>query len=218
MPAYPDRDTLRLRAPDRRTPAQAAALARRELARRPAATLADVSLAAADRALVGFQERYPGVAERFHAGVLWSCAHGHAQPAGKPTRRPCGWCLARAWSRRYGGPAPRVDQLGRLLVGDPCPNCQAALSSRPPATRPRSAARSTKPAARSSTSTTSRTSTARAATGRSAPAMVAAATRASLTAAAAGQLSPELAAENAEALRRMGIDPAGWPHLTRARP
>src|SRR5215207_211985 len=100
MPAYPDRDTLRLRAPDRRTPAEAVALAARELARRPAATLADVRLAPADRALVSFGERYPGVAERFHPGVLWSIAHGHAQPAGKPTRRPCGWCLALAYTRR----------------------------------------------------------------------------------------------------------------------
>jgi hypothetical protein len=211
MPAYPDRDTLRLRAPDRRTPAQAAELVRRELARRPAATLADVSLAPADRALISFHERYPGVAERFHAGVLWSCAHGHAQPAGKPTRRPCGWDLARAWSRRYEGPALRVDQLGRLLLGDPCPSCQAALGWRPPAPPKR---RSTRSRTASSRKLAARTSTTR----RSAPAELVAAAGVGLTAAAGGPLSPDRAAYNRAALRRMGMDPAKAPHLTRPRP
>ena len=44
MPIYPDDQTLRLRAADRRTPAEAVALTARELARRPAATRADVRL------------------------------------------------------------------------------------------------------------------------------------------------------------------------------
>jgi hypothetical protein len=211
MPAYPDRDTLRLRVPDRRSPAEAAELARRELARRPAATLTDVRLTPADRALVSFRERYPAVAERFHAGVLWSCAHGHARPAGKPTRRPCGWCMARAWSRRYGGPALRIDQLGRLLLGDPCPSCQAALGWRPLAPPKRRTPRSRtaslrKPAAKTSTVAASRT------------------LRVPLPprplVAAAGPPSAGItaatAAYNREALDRMGIDPARYPHLTRA--
>jgi len=210
MPATPDRDTLRLRRPDRRPAAEAVTLARRELARRPAATLADVRLSAPDRALVSFGERYPGVAERFHPGVLWSAAHGHGHPGQRPTRRPCGWDLARAWQRRHGGPAPRVDQLGRLLLGDPCPSCQAALGWRPPA-RPRPRSSST---ARGRTSgNQARTSPARTSTRRPAPAELV-----GLTAAAGGPLSPEWAAYNRAALRRMGMDPAKAPHLTRARP
>jgi hypothetical protein len=171
MPAQPDDRTIRLRAPDRRTPAEAVALTRRELARRPAATLADVRLAPPDRALVSFGERYPAVAERFHPGVLWSAAHVSGQPRPGPARRPCGWCVARAWAKRRGGPALRVDQLGWLLLGDPCPGCQAALGWHPPAPpRPRPAAlpRSTrttrtsaKATARTSTSTRPRTSPAR---------------------------------------------------------
>jgi hypothetical protein len=170
MPATPDRDTLRLRAPDRRTPAEAVALARRELARRPAPTLADVSLAPADRALVSFRERYPAVAERFHAGVLWSAAHVPGQPRPGPARRPCGWCLARAWAKRRGGPALRVDPLGRLLLGDPCPeSCQAALGWQPPRPKPKPKPRP-RPAARSRPTTMSRTRTSTKAPTRHAPA------------------------------------------------
>src|SRR5215218_3402288 len=100
MPAYPDRDTLRLRAPDRRTLAQLATLARRELARRPAPTLADVRLAPADRALAMFQANYPAAFERAHAGVWWAVAHGSSPPpAGRAARCPCGWCLARAYAK-----------------------------------------------------------------------------------------------------------------------
>jgi hypothetical protein len=214
MPIYPDDQTLRLRAADRRRPAEAVALTARELARRPAATRADVRLAPADRALVSFRERYPAVAERFHPGVLWSAAHGHAQPAGKPTRRPCGWDLARAWSRRHGGAAPRVDRLGRLLLGDPCPSCQAALGWHPPKPQPKPARRSSKPAARkrAGSSTAARSSTPTRAKGGSrtvrVPALLAAAHPAGVTAAQAKY--------NREAMRRLGMDPATAPHLTRA--
>jgi hypothetical protein len=205
MPATPDRDTLRLRRPDRRPPAEAVALARRELARRPAATLADVRLSAPDRALVSFRERYPAVAERFYAGVLWATAHGHAHP-GQPARHPCGWDLARAWSRRYGGPALRVDPLGRRLLGDPCPGCQAALGWHPPKPKPKP-----KPAARTSRSTRTRSSAARTSTRRPAAA-------AALVASTRPRLSRKRAAENAAACWRMGMDPARWPHLTRPAP
>jgi hypothetical protein len=164
MPATPDRDTLILRAPDRRTPTQLAELARRELAPRPrsrdlAPTFADVGLSPADRRLVSFRERYPAAFERVHAGVWWAVAHGLGQPSGQPGRCPDGWCLARAYAKHHRLPAPRVDQLGRLLLGDPGPRYQAALGWRPPAKpkpRPRPAARSVgsataRAAARSST-------------------------------------------------------------------
>jgi hypothetical protein len=214
MPATPDRDTLRLRRPDWRTPAEAVALTRRELARRPRPTLADVRLTPADRALVSFRGRYPAVAERFHAGVLWSAAH--AQPAGKPTRRPCGWDLARAWSRRYGGPALRVDQLGRLLLGDPCPSCQAALSWRPPAPpRPR-----VRPAARPRSTSTIKTSAkapARSSTsGGSRSVRVPARALAAAAGHPAGGVTAVQAAYNRAAMRRLGMNPATAPHLTRA--
>jgi hypothetical protein len=220
MPAIPDRDTLRLRAPDRRTPAEAVALARRELdpSRRPLApTFADVRLRPADRRLASFRERYPGVAERFHPAVLWSIAHGHAQPAGKPTRRPCGWCMALAYTRqdrKPAMPALRVDPIGRLGLGDPCPSCQVALGWRPPAPpRPKSKPKPKHRTARSSKRPAARSSTRR----RAAPADVGPATVAA-AAAAAGRLSPKRAAENAAACRRMGMDPARYPHLTRAHP
>jgi hypothetical protein len=170
MPDTLDRDTLVLRAPDRRTPGQLAELARRELAPRPrsrdlAPTFADVGLSRADRRLVSFRERYPAAAERVHAGVWWAVAHGLGHPGGRPGCCPDGWCLARAYAKRHRLPAPRVDQLGRLLLGDPGPRCQAALGWRPPARPkpkppPMPAARSTatKAAARPSTTTRHATS------------------------------------------------------------
>jgi hypothetical protein len=147
MPAQPDHDTLRLRRPDRRTPAQLAALVLRELAPRPpsrdlAPTLADVGLSRADRRLASFRERYPAAAERLADGVLWAVAHGHRQPAGRPTRRPCGWDLARAHTRGHRQPPPRVDQAGRLALGDPCLSCAVALGWTPtPTPRPKPVAR-----------------------------------------------------------------------------
>jgi hypothetical protein len=139
MPAYPDRDTLRLRRPDRRTPAELAALARRELARRPAATRWDVSLRPPDRALAMFRANYPAAAERFHPAVLWVAAHDHPRPASPrgPERCPGRWCLALAWVKRYGGPALRVDPIGRALLGDPGPKCAAAVGWQPPKPKPK---------------------------------------------------------------------------------
>jgi hypothetical protein len=147
MPAQPDRDTLHLRALDRRTPDQLAALVVRELAPRPpsrdlAPTLADAGLSRADRRLRSFAERYPGPAEALADGVLWAVAHGHHQPAGRPSRYPCGWDMARSYARRHAQPPPRVDQAGRLLLGDPCPPCAVALGwTPPPPPRPKPAAR-----------------------------------------------------------------------------
>ena len=212
MPIYPDDQTLRLRAADRRTPAEAVALTARELARRPAATRADVRLAPADRALVSFRERYPAVAERFDAGVLWSAAHGHGQPAGKPTRRPCGWDLARAWSRRHGS-----RRRGSISSADCCWATPARAARRRWAgTRPsRSRSRPGGPAARKragSSGTAARSSTPTRAKGGSrtvrVPALLAAAHPAGVTAAQAKY--------NRAAMRRIGMDPATAPHLTRA--
>jgi hypothetical protein len=225
MPAYPDDQTIRLRAPDRRTPAQLAELARRELARRPAPTLADVQLAPADRALAMFQANYPAAFERAHAGVWWTVAHGLGRPAaGRRARCPDGWCLARAYAKRYGLPAPRVDQLGRLLLGDPGPSCGQALGWRRPAkpkpkAKPRPAGRSRSTAARSSTSTraTAARSWTTARRRRPTPAQLAAATGRGLTAAAAPRLDPATAEYNRRAIARLGLgDPDRWPHLTRA--
>jgi hypothetical protein len=216
MPAIPDRDTLRLRRPDRRPPAEAVALARRELdpSRRPLApTFADVRLSPADRRLASFRERYPGVAERFHPAVLWSIAHGHAQPAGKPTRRPCGWCMALAYTRQRHKPvmpALRVDLIGRQGLGDPCPSCQAVLGWRPPAPprpKPKPARSSKRPVARSQASTRTRTHsrTVR----RPAPAALVGATRAGLTTA-----QKDYNLTRARALR---LPPGSYEHLTGGR-
>jgi hypothetical protein len=235
MAAYPDRDTLRLRRPDQRTPAQLAELARRELAPRPpsrelAPTLADVGLSRADRRLVSFRERYPAAFERTHAGIWWAVAHGLGQPPrSQPGRCPDGWCLARAYAKRHRLPAPRVDQVGRLLLGEPGPRCQAALGWRPPAkpkAKPRPAGRSRAPAARSSTG---RQATARSSAPtrrrRPTPAELAAATRAGLTAAAflpahpPRPIAPDTPANRATAARMYcqtrspSFTPAGmgWP-------
>jgi hypothetical protein len=206
MPAYPDRDTLRLRRPDRRTPAEAVALVRRELARRPPATPADVHLAVEDRALAMLTANYPGVAERFHGGVLWSYAHGYGRAGG----RSCAWAQARAWSRRYGKPPPRVDQLGRLLLGDPCGSCQVALGWRPPAPprpKPKPARSSKRPVARSQASTRTR---AHSRTVRwPAPAALVGATRAALTTA-----QKDYNLTRARALR---LPPGSYEHLTGGR-
>ncbi|HWD44676.1 MAG TPA: hypothetical protein VHM23_13370 [Actinomycetota bacterium] len=161
MPAIPDRDTLRLRRPDRRPPAEAVALARRELARRPAPTLADVRLAPPDRALVSFQGRYPGVAERFHPSVLWAVAHAPEGGWRNVGRCPDAWCLVLAYAKHRGLPAPRVDQLGRLLLGEPGPSCRVALGWQPPKPKPkpkqaRSRARPRMPAASSTAGRTLR--------------------------------------------------------------
>jgi len=105
MPTYPDRDTLRLRAPDGRSLAEAAALARRELAPRPpdrdlAPGRGERGVSRQARRVGSFTERYGAVAERFHPGVLWAAAHLAASPPGRLARCPDGWCLARAYAKR----------------------------------------------------------------------------------------------------------------------
>jgi hypothetical protein len=213
MAAIRDRDTLVLRRPDRRSPAQLAELIRRELAptRRPLTpTFADVRLSPADRRLASFGERYPGAVARAHAGVLWAVAHGQAGTLGRAGRYPDGWDLARAYAEHRGLPALRVDRLGRLLLGDPCPRCQVALGWRPPRPKPEP-----KPAATPARASTSPSHHRRRPRG---PADLAAATRDGLTAAAVPWLSPAQAAVNVAALRRMDIDPDRYPHLTRPRP
>jgi hypothetical protein len=239
MPAYPDRDTLRLRTPDRRSPAEAARVVARELARRPAATRWDVKLAPPDRALAMFRENYPGLAERFHAGVLWSVAHGHGHghPGAASSLYPCGWCMAlvrtRAPHAPQGGPL-RVDQLGLAALGPPCPMCSPIVDPRPKP-KPRG-----KRAARTSTSTRttrarSSTSTARArapltavrerarvaahvAGGRVPAAPSAPQARAVVAAAFPVYTPAERAAYNQAALVRMEMDPDSAPHLTGGRP
>jgi hypothetical protein len=227
MAAIPDRDTLVLRAPDWRSPAQLVTLARRELApsRRPLTpSLADVGRSPAERRLASFRERYPAPFERVHAGIWWAVANGaEPPPAGQPARHPCGWSLVLAWHKRYRGAAPWVDQLGRLLLGDPCPSCQAALGWWPPRPKPR--ARATR-AARSSTSTRTRRQHPAGTTWRgvvhrsagvahhsrnSAPLRE---RRVAMVADARPRLDPATAAYNAAACRRMGVDPAHYPHLT----
>jgi hypothetical protein len=223
MPVYPDRDTLRLRRPYWRTPAEAVALTARELARRPAATRWDVSLGPAGRALVSFGERYPSVAERFHPAVLWSIAHGHAHP-GKPGRHPCAWCMARAYRKRQPKlPALRVDPLGRLALGDPCPEeCQAALGWRPPAPprpKPKAKHRAARPGSGANRTAAPRalTAAARSSTGQLGPAGPAPAGvgRAGLTAAA----GPSRAQQdyNLARARAMKLPRGSYEHLTGGR-
>ena len=212
MPSYPDDQTLRLRRPDRRPVAEAARVIDRELDRRPPATLADVHLAPADRALVMFQANYPALAERVVLPVLWARAHGYRTPAGRQPRRPCGWDMARVYARRHGLPIPRVDRLGLAVLGPPCPSCRAVVDPQPkpkPRAKAKAARSGSASAARARTSAAARSSTAtgtRASTRRSA----------ALVASARSGVTAAQAAYNAAACRRMHMDPADWPHLTRA--
>jgi hypothetical protein len=221
MPSYRDRDTLVLRAPDRRPVAEAAKVIGRELARRPRATLADVHLAPADRALAMFRANYPALADRVALAVLWARAHGHRTPAGQQPRRPCGWDMARVYARRHGLPIPRLDPLGLAVLGPPCPGCRAVVDPQP---KPK--AKPARPATRSRSTRMGRTRTSAKAPARtSRPAgsrTVRVPVPARALAAAAGHpsagVNPRRAAENAAACRRMGMDPARWPHLTTPRP
>jgi hypothetical protein len=107
MPAYRDRDTLVLRAPDRRPVAEAAKLIDRELDRRPAPTLADVRLAPKDRALAMFQANYPALAER--AGLAVLGPRPRASHPGGPATASSLWL----------GHGPRLRPPSR--AGDPAP-------------------------------------------------------------------------------------------------
>jgi hypothetical protein len=227
MPATRDRDTLVLRAPDRRSPAELVALAARELARRPAATRWDVHLAVEDRALAMFQANYPAAYERAHPAVWWTVAHGHAHP-GQPGRHPCAWCMARDYCKQQQGrglPALRVDQLGRLALGDPCPEkCQAALGWRPPAPprpkpkpRPRSHAGSARSRPGTNRTQAARTSTStRPSRLRLSPAELADVTRDGLTAAAGGPSRAQQDYSLARA-RALQLPPGSYEHLTGGR-
>jgi hypothetical protein len=221
MPAQPDRDTLRLRVPDRRTPAEAARVVARELARRPRAARWDVKLSPPDRALAMFRENYPGLAERYPPGVLWAVAHGHGQPGARSAPYPCGWCLARAYAKGHGQPLPQLDRLGLAVLGPGCVDCDPPPP--PPKPKPKRAVSNVRsPRSRSGTNRTraarSSTSTTR---GRAARApLTAAAERARVAAYVAGgpmPPSPSRAAYNAAAMRRLGMDPATAPHLTGGR-
>jgi hypothetical protein len=218
MPAYPDGDTLVLRRPDSRSPAEVVALARRELApgRRPLApSLADVGRSPAERRLASFGERYPGPFVRAHAGVWWAVALGYGASGG------CAWNTARAYAKERRLPAPRVEEVGLLALGPPCPSCQAALGWRPPRPKPKP-----RPAAHSSGGTTrtraARGSTATRQAGIANPGTVHRSRnsahirkpRVAMVADARARLDPATAAYNAAACRRMGVDPAHYPHLT----
>jgi hypothetical protein len=203
MPAYRDRDTLVLRAPDRRPVAEAAKLIDRELDRRPAPTLADVRLAPEDRALAMFQANYPALAERAGLPVLWARAHGHHTPVGQQPRRPCGWDMARAYARRHRLPIPRLDPLGLAVLGPPCPGCRAVVDPQP---KPKAKAKPMPVRSEARLRSTARTRTT---STRPAPGALVASARSGVTAAQA--------AYNRAALRRMGIDPTRHTHLTRAR-
>jgi hypothetical protein len=140
--------------------------------------------------------RLPGPVERAARRVedLWP-AVAAAVPrlvllagAQAPPPGRCRWCLARLYAR-VGRVPLRLTPAARSLLGVPCVACRLALvPPRPPATR-RATARSSTP------------------TGRRA--LVAAAH-------AAPGITPAIAAYNRQACRRLGLDPARWPHLTRA--
>jgi hypothetical protein len=217
----PDHLTLRLRPFDRRSSAELAALVLRELAPRPpsrdlAPTLADVGLSRADRRLVSFRERYRAAAARLPDGVLWAAAHGHRQPAGRPTRRPCGWDMARAYARRHRQPPPRVEEAGRLVLGEPCPSCAVALGFAPP-----------KPGLRPTSTSASTSRSAALERAQRAEQRVAGLNRvlaaaldelAEVAGGPTGGISPATAAYNWRAARRLGMNPARFPYLTRPAP
>jgi hypothetical protein len=114
--------------PDR-TPAQLAALARRELARRPEPDAASSTAAAlgrplrrVDRALARFGLLYPREAALFGEAVLRAAA-----PTG---RVACRWCLARAVATARHLPAPKVTAWTVALLGPACRH-REPVSARP---------------------------------------------------------------------------------------
>jgi hypothetical protein len=175
------------------TPAQLAG-ARRELARRPPAILADLDglgglPGPVERAVRRVEDLYPRVAAAVpHRLVL--VAGAQQPPAGS-----CRWCLALVTARRNRTRLRLTDPATRAILGPPCPRCRLVLDPPKPKPAPRRAARSS----------TTRTP--------------APATRRRVLVAAAHPapgITPNLAAYNAAAMRRLGMDPARAPHLTRA--
>jgi hypothetical protein len=154
-----DRQPLRLRRPDRRPVAEAAAVILRELARPVAAASWDVHLSDADRRLASFRERYGALAERPDVSlpVLWAAAHGHGHPGARSTRRPCGWDMARVYARRHGLAIPRLTSLGLAVLGPPCPGCRAVVDPQPKA-KPKATVKPVRSAARSTPTRTRRRS------------------------------------------------------------
>jgi hypothetical protein len=182
-----DRQPLRLRAPDQRPVAEAAAVILRELARPVRAASWDVHLSDADRRLMSFRERYGALAERPDVSlpVLWAAAHGHGHPGARSTRRPCGWDMARIYARRHGLAIPRLTSLGLAVLGPPCVGCRAVVDPQPKA-KPKAKAtvKSVRSAARSTSARTTAWSSTPARTRRPSRADLVAATQAGLTAAA----------------------------------
>jgi hypothetical protein len=188
VPTAPDDRTLFLTVTTP-TPSTIAG-ASRELLRRPPRTREDLLTGRhpAGLAVLRVRDLYPSL-HRVPDRVLLAAAH--SRPGA------CGWCEVRLAARAHGQRWPPVNAVNVAFLGQPCQVCQ------PPKPRPRP-----KPKARATATTRARTRpTARARPPRR-------------LAAAAGphpsaRVTKAQAAYNAAALRRLGIDPARWPHLTR---
>jgi hypothetical protein len=211
MPAYPDRDTLRLRPVVQRSPADLADIVHRGMRHRLAPTFADVAVPATTRTLRSFRQLQPWAAERFTDAELRAVAKD--PPAGC-----CWWGSARLDAKVHGERAPRWrDPYVRALLRQPCAGCRVILD--PPKPKPKAKPAARKQAgssmARSSTSTRTRRAGQVVRLDRRA-----AAERARVAAYVAGATpvltSPERERYNRAAMRRLGMDPATAPHLTGA--
>jgi hypothetical protein len=146
MAEYDDR-TLHLTAT--RPTAANIAIARRELLRRPARTVAELRGGLGDGALAVLRVRglYPSL-HGIPDPVLLAAAH---------PRRPgaCGWCEVRLDARVHGRRRPAFTADAVALLGQPCGSCR-------PKPKPAAPARtSTRTRARASTSTRARARAAR---------------------------------------------------------
>jgi hypothetical protein len=187
-------------------PAQAAKVATMAMGRRPRRAHPHEPTQGPLRALAAFRRLQPTLAARWGDPALLAVAQ--PPPAGR-----CRWDLARLLATRHQQPAPRWTADNRALLGPACsPGCRAQVLPRPPKAKPKPAATSSTTSARARHPSAA----ARLPLPASDPAHLAHLERYEATIAAAAVMPPDRARYNATALRRMGMDPAGWPHLTQA--
>jgi hypothetical protein len=107
---------LILTPPDRRSPAQAAAIAKREMSYRPRD---DARSGQVERNLGRFREAYPSMTGRFGEAELRAAAVNLGDR--------CAWCHAHRIARVYRLPPPRRDESSLALLGPPCRRCAYRL-------------------------------------------------------------------------------------------
>jgi hypothetical protein len=184
------------------TPAQLAG-ARRELARRPPAILADLEAGrlpgAVERAARRVEDLYPAVAAAVGPRLVLLAA-AQESPAGH-----CRTCPLRLAARVHRQRL-QLTPTARALLGPACPACRAVLDPKPKPKRP---------AQRAALSRVQRAEREVAGLRR-----VVAAALDELAAAAPGPgpgtITPATAAYNRQAVKRLGLDPRKAAHLTTA--